>query len=158
MAVAMSFEDFFVETCARVVGLIALVTRDAGAAEDAAQVAFERAHHNWEKVSRLDRPDLWVVKVGTRIAIDGWRRRKHEVPLVGRDRSVVDQEIEGISMRWGLTRLSAKERRVVVLHYAEGRPITEVAKQVGESPTTVRVRLQRARSRLRAIFSEELGR
>src|ERR1700681_4612749 len=76
-----AFERSFADTCHLVVGMVAVTTGDVAAAEDAVQEAYLRAHQRWGRISTLDRPDLWVVKVSTRIAVSSWRRRRRETPL-----------------------------------------------------------------------------
>src|SRR5260370_38786357 len=79
--VEAAFEAVFADSYHRVVGLVAAVTGDEGRAEDAAQEAFARAYQRWGRVGRLDRPDLWVARVASRIAIDQGRRRRRETRL-----------------------------------------------------------------------------
>src|ERR1700692_4736461 len=77
----LDFDDFF-ETFARhVAAIVAVSTGDAALAEDATQEAMARAYVRWNRVSRLERPDLWVIRVAANIAVGSWRRRRHEVGL-----------------------------------------------------------------------------
>ena len=65
----LDFHDFF-ETFARhVAAIVAVSTGDAALAEDATQEAMARAYVRWNRVSRLERPDLWVIRVAANIAI-----------------------------------------------------------------------------------------
>ena len=34
------------------------------------------AYARWDRVWRLQRPDLWVTRVAANLAIDAWRRRR----------------------------------------------------------------------------------
>ncbi len=149
-----SFEAFFEETCQRIVGIVAVATGDVAAAEDAVQEGYARALTRWGRVSRLDRPDLWVVRVATRIAIDAWRRRRRETPLEVDMRAAVHDDIDRLWVRWGLEGLSPMQRMTVVLRHVEGRPVAEVAAAVSTSPETVKTHLKRATRRLRRILRE----
>jgi RNA polymerase sigma factor (sigma-70 family) len=60
---------------------------------------------------------------------------------------------DGPSVAEALQALPAAEREAVVLHYVEGLSCHEIAGRVGRTPGAVRVRLHRARRRLR----EHLG-
>src|SRR5579864_7294516 len=74
----VGFDEFYLRTVKRVIGAIALVTHDLHAAEDAAQEAFSRAADRWDRVGKLERPDLWVIRVGTNTAITSWKRHRRE--------------------------------------------------------------------------------
>jgi RNA polymerase sigma-70 factor (ECF subfamily) len=149
-----SFEAFFEETCQRIVGIVAVATGDVAAAEDAVQDAYARALTRWGRVSRLDRPDLWVARVATRIAIDSWRRRRRETPLEAEMRASVHDDIDRLWVRWGLEGLSPMQRVTMILRHVEGRPVAEVAAVTSTSPETVKTHLKRATRRLRALLRE----
>ena len=97
-----AFDRFFVDSCQLVVGMVAVTTGDVAAAEDAVQEAYLRAHQRWSRVAALDRPEFWVVKVASRIAVSNWRRRRHESPLSADLQAEVDDGITRIWARWGL--------------------------------------------------------
>src|SRR4029077_12597055 len=75
------FDAFFRGTIDRVVGSLLLVTRDVHAAEDATQDAYARAYQRWTRVRGLERPDLWVLRVATNLAINSWKKHKRESVL-----------------------------------------------------------------------------
>lgn len=149
-----SFEAFFEESCQRIVGIVAVATGDVAAAEDAVQDAYARALTRWGRVSRLDRPDLWVARVATRLAIDAWRRHRRETPLEAEMRAAVLDDIDRLWVRWGLEGLSPMQRMAVVLRHVEGRPVGEVAAAASISPETVKTHLKRATRRLRELLGE----
>ncbi|MFZ0129046.1 MAG: sigma-70 family RNA polymerase sigma factor [Candidatus Dormiibacterota bacterium] len=149
------FERFFADTCQMAVGAVAVTTGDVGAAEDAVQEAYLRAHRRWARVSTLDRPDLWIVRVATRIAVSNWRRHRRETHLSSELQAEVADSITRIWTEWGLEALSPKQRRMVILHHMHGLPVADVARAAGSSTETVRTHLKRARVRLRTRFSDE---
>ncbi len=154
---AVSFDGFFADTCQRVVGIVALTTGDIAAAEDATQEAFLRAHARWGRVSRLDRPDLWVARVATRIAVSNWRRGRRETEL---DASVAADALDSVTRlwaQWGLEELSPRQRMAVILHHVHGLPVEEVARVTGSRLETVRTHLKRGRTRLRRRLGQEDG-
>jgi RNA polymerase sigma-70 factor, ECF subfamily len=153
-----TFEAVFADSYHRVVGLVAAVTGDEGRAEDAAQEAFARAYQRWGRVGRLDRPDLWVARVASRIAIDQWRRRRRETGLDGADRVHVPDDVQRLWVRWQLDRLSPMQRASILLHCWEGRPVAEVATLLGRSQATVRTHLLIGRRRFRGFVHEEESR
>lgn len=147
-----AFDRFFADTCQFVVGLVTVTTGDAAAAEDAVQEAYLRAHQRWSSLAAMDRPDLWVAKVATRLAVSSWRRRRREAELTVDVPADVTDSLNRIWLKWGLETLSPKQRLVVILHHIYGLPIGEVA---GSSTETVRTHLKRARLRLRTRLSHE---
>lgn len=150
-----AFDRFFADTCQFVVGLVTVTTGDAAAAEDAVQEAYLRALQRWGSVAGMDRPDLWVAKVATRLAVSTWRRRRREDQLTVEVPADVTDSLNRIWLKWGLEALSPKQRLVLILHHIHGLPIREVAAAAGSSPETVRTHLKRARLRLRTRLSEE---
>ncbi|MEA2672240.1 MAG: hypothetical protein QOG45_2460 [Chloroflexota bacterium] len=153
-----AFEAVFTDSYHRVVGLVAAVTGDQGLAEDAAQEAFARAYQRWSRVGRLDRPDLWVARVASRVAIDQWRRRRRETALDGADRVSIPDDVQRLWVRWQLERLSPMQRASILLHCWEGRPVAEVASLLGRSQATVRTHLLMGRRRFRGFVHEEESR
>ncbi|MHB8489296.1 MAG: sigma-70 family RNA polymerase sigma factor [Candidatus Dormibacteria bacterium] len=152
---AAEFDRFFLDSCQLVVGMVAVVTGDVAAAEDAVQEAYLRAHQRWTRVAALDRPELWVVKVASRIAVSNWRRRRRESPLSADLRAEVDDSITRVWARWGLEALSPKQRLAVILHHGHGLPVADVARAAGTSTETVRTHLKRARLRLRVRLADK---
>ncbi|MDB5065000.1 MAG: polymerase, sigma-24 subunit, subfamily protein [Chloroflexi bacterium] len=153
-----TFEAVFADAYHRVVGLVAAVTGDQGLAEDAAQEGFARAYQRWSRVGRLDRPDLWVARVASRIAIDQWRRRRRETALDGADRVTIPDDVQRLWVRWQLERLSPMQRASILLHCWEGRPVAEVATLLGRSQATVRTHLLMGRRRFRGFVHEDESR
>ena len=70
------YEAFFNEQFTRVARSAALVTGDLQEGMDVAQEAMARTYQHWRKVSVMDRPDAWVHKVATNLALSRLRRRQ----------------------------------------------------------------------------------
>jgi RNA polymerase sigma-70 factor (ECF subfamily) len=149
------FEVFFVTFGREIAAVVALTTGDPGLAEDATQEAMTRAHARWTRVSTLDRPDLWVMRVATRIAVDGWRRRRRETGLDDPPSSQTNTEIQRLWVRWGLEQLTHQERVLIILRHRDGLSVEEVATLQGMSPHTIAIYLKRARRRLRDLLLPE---
>jgi RNA polymerase sigma-70 factor (ECF subfamily) len=154
------FTEFCAATRVRTISLIALVTRDVHAAEDAAQEAYARAYARWPRVHALARPDLWVVRVGTNVAISNWKKTRRERDDLPEDMAHAASPETAIAdelwMKWGLSTLSPKQRVAVVMHYAEGRTAAEVAAAMGAKEATVKTHLDRAKRRLRALLRPDV--
>lgn len=63
---------------ARIVATLAAYTRDFALAEDLAQEALAAALETWPAQGVPGNPGAWLVQVGKRRAIDGWRRQDVE--------------------------------------------------------------------------------
>jgi RNA polymerase sigma-70 factor (ECF subfamily) len=153
---AASFEEVFRSGYHRVVGIAVVTTGDLGLAEDAAQEAFARANRRWEQVGSLDRPDLWIARVAVRVAIDGWRRRRHEAgPPSASEEAPVPDVVRSLWIRHSLETLSPAQRSVVLLRYVEGLPVDDVARALGRSRATIRTHVAAARRRLRIALRQD---
>lgn len=153
----LSFEDFFRASAREVAAIIALTTGDVGLAEDATQEAMARAYARWTHVSKLDRPDLWVIRVAANIAIDTWRKRRREVnfaPSAGSSTTPRD-EVTALWVRWAMERLTPEDRLLLILRHRDELSIDEIGVSLSRSPHTVTAYLKRARRRLRSILAED---
>jgi RNA polymerase sigma-70 factor (ECF subfamily) len=66
--------------------------------------------------------------------------------------NVEDQEL----LAWALGQLTPKDRMAITLIHLEGRSVKEAADLLGWSPANVKVRIFRARRKLRKIIAREL--
>jgi RNA polymerase sigma-70 factor (ECF subfamily) len=152
----VDFEEFFEIHSREVAAYVALTTGSVVLAEEATQEAFTRAYERWRSVSKMARPDSWVLRVATRAAIDAWRRRQREVSeLDHQDANTAPDEVRRLWLEWGLAQLTPVERAMVILRYRDGLPVTEVAAELQYSPHTVTRYLKKALRKLRTIFDEE---
>ena len=128
---------------------------DAHEAEDAVQDAFLRY---WERAP--DFPDAareraWLLTVtvnGCRSRLRSpWRRRT--APLLDAYPAADPEERELLE---AVQALPPRDRAVVHLYYYEGYQTAEIAAMTGQREGTVRSRLSRARSRLRALLKGEI--
>jgi RNA polymerase sigma factor (sigma-70 family) len=86
------------------------------------------------------------------------RRSGARADHLGRDETASELP-DLIDLFRALDELSPRQRATVILHEAEGYPLTEVARLIGTSPATARVHLHRGRKRLRELLgSEEVDR
>ena len=137
----------------RLVGAAALILRDADAAEDAVQEALVRAWRDLPRLRDADRFDGWLRRIVVHSCSDQLRamsRREHEqLPdLAG---APVDPAFdERDDLMAALSRLSDEHRTVVVLRYYLGLSQPEIADALGTRLGTVKSRLNRALSYLRA--------
>lgn len=122
-------------------------------AEDVAQETMTKAYGRWWRI----RPDAarWVSRVSANNAIDVWRKRSRQ-DLTGEDlvRSHEGEPIlERLALVEALSRLSRRQREVVVLRYLAGYPEADVAEILDCSVGTVKTHASRGLKTLRNTLS-----
>jgi RNA polymerase sigma-70 factor (sigma-E family) len=122
---------------------------DRGDAEDVAQEALARAAQRWHRL--VDRPEGWVSRVSSNLAIDRFRRRRHIAAAPSGPLGVVDPYLgERGDLVTALRRLPRRQREVVVLRYLADLSEAEVAAELGCSIGTVKSHASRALANLRS--------
>jgi RNA polymerase sigma-70 factor, ECF subfamily len=121
-------------------------------AEDVAQEAFLQAYLGLDRLRDPARFGAWLCAIAVNLARMRLRERRLHLPLGDYPHSDGGWDTEEVSesVAAALEVLPRHERDAVVLSYVEGLSSPEVAALTGERPGTVRVRLHRARGRLRA--------
>lgn len=143
-------------TCPRVT---AYALRRAGSPEDAADVVAETFAIAWRHIDRVPAGDealLWLYVTARGVLANEWRRslRRSEVvkrvasSLAARDVPQDERRLMGIAC---LQQLSVADQELLMLSAWEGLNGSQLARVMGCSATTVRVRLHRARQRLEAV-------
>jgi RNA polymerase sigma-70 factor, ECF subfamily len=145
------------------------------AAVELAQEAFFRAWTHFAQIQHYDRPESWLYRVATNLAISALRR--HEAAplsqlrgLRRRERSDDDELDESMDAPFiapldieeqtaqrdiiarVLRRLSERERAALLLRVVQGFSYEEVAEALGVSVANVRQILSRGRQRFRQIY------
>ena len=147
------FEAFFKEQFPRVARTIALVTGDLQEGMDIAQEAMARTYQHWRKVSAMDRPDAWVHRVATNLALSRLRRRRPEKivtePPSPQPAPLDDELLDAVRS------LSPAQRSVIVLRFYLDWSVNDVAEALGKKPGTVRALTHQGMERLRSLLLEE---
>ncbi|MCC3654794.1 SigE family RNA polymerase sigma factor [Streptomyces sp. S07_1.15] len=159
-----SFREFVANRSPALLRVAVLLSGgDRHAAEDLLQNALIKAAGRWH---RIDEPEAYVRQVLYRQQIGRWRLRwpQREVvvpeapepsPVRGAgDGSGTEAAELRVVVRRALSRLTARQRTVLVLRYFEDLPEAEVARQLGCSVGTVRSTTHRSLARLRMIAPE----
>jgi RNA polymerase sigma-70 factor (ECF subfamily) len=159
---AVDFGDFYAREYGRIVALAFALTGDRGGAEDAAQDAFLAAHRDWDRIGRYDRPGAWVRRVVLNRAKTGSVRRGRESRALARFAATapeaVEDRVDDTDAFWAAVRtLPAQQRQCVVLHYVDDLDAVSIGAVLGLAPSTVRVHLHRARTRLAELLALEEG-
>lgn len=122
-------------------------------AEDVAQETMAKAYSRWWRI----RPDAprWVSRVSANGAIDVWRKRSR-TELTGDELARAhDGEpiLERLALVDALSRLSRRQREVVVLRYLAGYPEADVAEILDCSVGSVKTHASRGLKTLRSTLS-----
>jgi RNA polymerase sigma factor (sigma-70 family) len=150
----------------RLSALAARLLGDAVEAEDLTQETLLQAYLGLDRLREPERFASWIYGIALNLAKMRLRsRRNGALPALDATRlaALVAAEpspAEVVEARelWSLVEsaldvLPAEQRRAVLLHYADGLSCEEIAALLGEPAGTVRVRLHRARARLRDRLS-----
>jgi len=129
------------------------VLGDRGDAEDVAQEALARAHVRWVRLR--ERPEGWVVRVSTNLAIDRLRRRQRSRLGAEEPVALVETHLtERIDVARALGHLARRQREVVVLRYLADWSEADVARALGCSPGSVKSHASRGLAHLRHYLDE----
>jgi len=141
--------------------------RDAPAAEDAVQTAFERAFvalgkYPEERIAALSlRP--WLYRIVLNVVRNAWRDSRREVPVA--EPPEPDERFGTVSgsgadrEAWmdalgALGRLSERQRVAVALRYVEDLPYAEIAETTGWPENTCKTLVRRGIARLSVLLSD----
>lgn len=157
-----NFEQLFRETRT---DLLAYIMRRSPTAEDAADVLAETYLIAWRKLDAIPagaQARLWLFGVARNLIMKGASQRHFHQALVERLVSELHsahppqapiQDERSSALRAALEALSERDREIVMLKAWEGLTPKQIAAIVGTPVNVVRVRLHRARMRLRRDLS-----
>ena len=158
----MTFEDFVSARLRTLLQYAVVLTGDRELAQDVVQEALARAYLRWKRISRMDRPELYVRRMITNEFLSIRRRKRftlvglipglHDRAEAGADQASALADRDDMSAR--LATLSRRHRAVLVLRYYEGLSDAEIAEVLDCAPGTVRAHASRAIARLRAGYLE----
>ncbi len=156
------FGAFYEKEFRSVVALAYVLSGDWQAAEDIAQDAFVIAHRKWAQIASYERPDAWVRRVASDLAVSALRRRRTEAKallrLARRDHATpaaLDPRDEDF---WAAVRaLPKRQAQVVALYYLEDLSVARIAELMGCAEGTVKAHLHKARMNLAAALGTDPG-
>lgn len=140
--------------------LAGLLLGNAGDAEDVGQEALVTAWRSFDSLRDRERFAAWLDRILVNACRDRLRRRRlvRFVPIDGQPAPMTDPfaaVLDHDAVLRHLATLDPDERAVVVLHYWADLPLTEVATRLDVAVGTVKSRLHRALSRMRADMPAE---
>ncbi len=157
----------------QVYGLSLRMLRNASEAEDATQETFLRVHRYLNRFDSCRPLEPWLASIGYNVclrrlpglALTGGRTddESQESGLTGDEEGGNLME-DGASSReeahllhLSLSELAAQDRALLHMHYWQGMTVSEMADAVEMPANTVKIRLFRARTRLREVLGPQLG-
>lgn len=132
------------------------VTRNSADAQEAVAEAVCRAYERYSQLREKEKLPQWLLKITANEARRLCRRRGRTIPLdaLPAEPAAPRWETE-VGVLWqAVQTLPRDQREAVVLFYYEDLSTEEIARIVGTSPGAVRVRLGRAREKLRNLLKE----
>lgn len=149
-----AFESFYARQQRRLVGLAFSVSGSRLGAEELAQDALMAAYRDWDRIQRLDDPEVWVRRMLLNRAVSRYRRRASELKALARlaGRREVQAFVEvsdNADHVWvEVRRLPKRQVQVVALRYVEDLTLDDIGLVLGCSKETVNTHLRRARATL----------
>ena len=117
-------------------------------AEDVLQDVFVKRLYQAPKFKSPEHERSWLYQVALNLCRDEWRRsRRSELPLAAA--AGVSLPPEELSLLDQVSNLPEKQRTVLHLHYYQGYGLREIARLLGVTVPTVKMRLKRGREALR---------
>ena len=148
------FTAFFRSEYPALVRTLFLVVHDRELARDIAQDAFVQLFARWRRISRYERPEAWVRRVGIRMAVRASKRERRRPHLERElDFATFPKPVDLDVIR-AIRQLPSSQRAAVALFYLEDRSVSDVAAILSCSEVTAKVHLHRARTRLAELLGE----
>lgn len=131
------------------------------AAEDAAQEAIVRAWRQRHQCQDPSRPDPWLRRIALNESVRQASRRTEtaveDLGALGSPDLVTHPPEPGVDdhVRQLVNRLAPLDRRLLFMQHWEDVSVRQIAETLQMPEGTVKIRLHRARSRLRHMMEEE---
>lgn len=161
-----AFAEVYAAALPRVIRTLTRLTGQRAAAEDLAQetmLRIYRARATWRPGARVL---PWANAIARRLFIDRVRHHRrerrahdalaHRAPLwtnEGRADVHLATRRKAVALAASFERLPARHREVLQLICLDGKSLTEVSAELGETQVALRVRVHRARSALTAALA-----
>jgi RNA polymerase sigma-70 factor (ECF subfamily) len=171
-----AFDAFFTQHERSLYGYLRRMLPTHEAALDVAQEAFFRAWQRFDVLCGYDRPQAWLFRVATNLALDTLRRRQ---PIglsrlfAGREPAISDESDSGDTIpalmdpfdmerslaerdlvNRALLRVPERQRAAVLLWAAQGLTCAEIAAALETTEVNARQMLSRGRARFREVYEQ----
>lgn len=127
---------------------------DPADAEDALQEVFCKRLYRAPAFASPDHERRWLFRVALNQCRDAWKRSsRSDLPLEAASAAVTPEELGLLDH---VAALPEPQRTAIHLHYYEGYSLREIARLLGVTVPTVKMRLKRGRDALRSTWEEHL--
>jgi RNA polymerase sigma-70 factor (ECF subfamily) len=159
-----SFEELAAELAPQLAAYLARMSGSDADADDLLQETLMRIARALPEFEGRSSPKNWAYRIATNVAIDFLRKTKKGdfIEFGGsEDRSEVDEEdrlvLEEMNdcVRGVIDGLPPDHRAALILFNLEGRSVAETAQILGISVAAAKVRIHRAKARLKAALARE---
>jgi RNA polymerase sigma-70 factor (sigma-E family) len=156
-----SFEAYVAARGAALVRFAVVLTGDDHRAEDLVQDVLAKAYLRWDRVVRVDTPDIYIRRMIINAAHSWWRRPMNRELPVERTadrpgRGDLDTRVAERDSMWReISALPARQRAVLALRYYEDLDDETIARILHCAEATVRTHAMRALNTLRERYSGE---
>lgn len=149
------FEVAYTKHFPRTVNHLAKLGAPRDTAEEIAQSAWSRG---WEYRHQLRDHNAihgWVTGIARNLFFESFRRQR---PMdEWKDSTVaIEPKLHSILLKQMLRAISPKDRTLLLETYAAGHSSQDLGPQLGMTPVTVRVRLNRVKQQLRKLFGPSI--
>ena len=134
-------------------------------AEELTQDVFVKAFNKLDSFKGKSGFSTWLYRIAYNTAISALRKKRRVFPVMDERQwlnvpdEAVDAFLEGgvedsrlDRLDWAVSQLTPEERVLVLLYYAEDRPVAEVAEVMGITRGNVKARLFRIRKKLYTLL------
>lgn len=153
----MDFDTFYTDEFPAMVSLARAICGDFALAEDLAQEAMTKAHRDWDRVRRYDKPGAWVRRVTINLAISRRRRVLHELKLmarIGRQPAMQETPEHDADLWEAVAKLPPRQRAAIAMFYLQDLSTASIAETLGCSVSTATSHLSQARRTLATQLEE----
>ena len=160
----LTFDDIAAKYSKPLLAYLVRMTRDSADAHDLLQEALIRIARELPKLRSPEAVKGWAYRIATNVAIDHLRKsgKVQFVEFDGEtDSSEIDAEEELVvdemneCIRGVIDRLPPDYRAAIVLSNLQGLSVAETAEIMGTSVTAAKVRIHRAKAKLREALNQE---
>lgn len=159
--------DIFKGDYNRIFRYIMSMVRDASEAEDLTQETFLRAYRGRDSLRNAGAQTAWLYRIATNVCLDRLRQyarrgpRESETDLDQMDvaepdtpslQKIIERDEMSTCVQGYLNRLPDSYRAVILLHDMHELSSPEIAQLLGDSLSAVKIRLHRARAKLRSAL------
>ena len=130
------------------------ILRNRTDCEDAAQNAVLKAYRNLGSLKQRGYFKTWLISILKNECFDMLKRRRPTLDVTEQELSY-EMAVPDVDLNRAFDQLSPEERLTITLYYYEGYDTREIAALTEVSEGTVRSRLSRGRSSLRAMLQEK---